>query len=722
MRHTATAICFGLGLSLLPGLVRPSLAGTALADLAGQMPPGTWTELATSNQVQALQANGASGAIFGYSEDGAWDPGSQQWLYLGGDHAYVTQGGDPPRFVRYSAATNAWQILPQPDWIGDQPMHGYDHNAINPAAGDLYHYQFGGTVYRYRIPTQTWSELPALPGPIYRSCCTGVEYFPELGGLFVANLQGESALLFKESTQQWEVLSDELPAHGYHTFAEYNPVHKLMFFGGGNDPGSRQIFKLDAAGQITPLQDAPIGLGINQSIVTVDPVSGDYLVFGEDGEFYAYDILTDTWQAQSGPVPIFEPVRGTSKVWHTNATPVGTHGVVMFVKFYFGDPSRAWVYLYKHAASTPEPPADADFASRCSDPNVVRCYGFDDPVDLAPRMYDPSGGPQQCTNSRCWQVDSGLKASGPGSLRFEIPSNTPADTSGSFWLNFRDDLSVQFGQNQQFYIQWRQRFSPEFLTTDYQGGGGWKQAIIGTGDQPGQPYYSCSDLEVVTVNGYHRGFVQMYNSCSGSASHGPFDGFEEPYGAYDFKLQNGRPAPFCLYSQGRTDPATYFPPEGNCFGYFPDEWMTFQVGIQTGPRVGDEFTNSRVRLWIAREGQPSELVIDWGPYNLTAGAPGENQRFGKIWFLPYNTGKDSSQSHPTAYTWHDELIISRARIPDPGAPPPPAAGAWPGSGLGPGLLAALTLTFGLLRFRVHARARRSHVKNQTRRRLDRCLT
>ena len=40
--------------------------------------------------------------------------------------------------------------------------------------------------------------------------------------------------------------------------------------------------------------------------------------------------------------------------------------------------------------------------------------------------------------------------------------------------------------------------------------------IIGTGDQPGQPYYSCTDLEVVTVNGYYRGFPQMYNSCSGS--------------------------------------------------------------------------------------------------------------------------------------------------------------------------------------------------------------
>ena len=162
---------------------------------------------------------------------------------------------------------------------------------------------------------------------------------------------------------------------------------------------------------------------------------------------------------------------------------------------------------------------DDDFAARCADPSVVRCYAFDDPVDLAPRMYDPSGGPGQCTGNQCWQVDASIKASGAGSLRFEIPSNSPADTSGSFWMNFADDFSVQFGENEDFYIQWRQRFSPEFVATEYLGGGGWKQSIIGTGDQPGQPYYSCTALEVVNVNGYHRGFSQMYNSCTGSTSH-----------------------------------------------------------------------------------------------------------------------------------------------------------------------------------------------------------
>jgi MYXO-CTERM domain-containing protein len=324
--------------------------------------------------------------------------------------------------------------------------------------------------------------------------------------------------------------------------------------------------------------------------------------------------------------------------------------------------------------------ATDDFAARCASPEVVKCVGFDDPADIAGDSQDNSG---ILSGASTPALDGSTRASGASSILFTIPSNSAADTSGSYFTNFSADLSVQFGESDELWVQWRQRFSPEYLTTAYPGGGGWKQVIVGTGDQPGQLYYSCTDLEVVTVNGYHRGFPTMYNSCSGSASHGPYDGFEEPFGSYDFLLQNGRPEPHCLYSQGQTDPPSYFPPTGNCFGYAADEWMTFQVGIKTGPRVGDEFADSHVELWVAREGLPSELVMDWGPYNLTAGDPALDQRFGKVWFLPYNTGKDAAASHPVAYTWYDELIVSAAKLPDPGAPPSSSSSSGASGGGGP---------------------------------------
>lgn len=323
----------------------------------------------------------------------------------------------------------------------------------------------------------------------------------------------------------------------------------------------------------------------------------------------------------------------------------------------------------------PPPPGSQDFATRCAQPGVLKCVGFDAPSDIAGGVGDNSGITSGATTP---SIDTAVKASGAGSVKFTLPPNAAADTSGTYFTNFSANLLVQFGENQEFYVQWRQRFTPEMITTIYQSGGGYKQIIIGTGDKPGCTssssasglcYASCTALETVVGNLFNRGLPQMYNSCAGSTSHGPFATFDEPFStpwnAGNFKLQNARPSPYCLYdNQGQSR----FPPTGNCFGYFPDEWMTFQIKIKTGPRLTtgaqDEWINSKVTLWIARESQASQLVIDF-PWNLTAGSPAENQKYGKVWLLPYNTGRDSIPTYTQTYTWYDELIISQNPIADP---------------------------------------------------------
>ena len=355
--------------------------------------------------------------------------------------------------------------------------------------------------------------------------------------------------------------------------------------------------------------------------------------------------------------------------WDSTTVPNGSHTLAAVAQDTAGNTATSAPVTVTVSNST-APAGSADYQARCSAAGVVLCVGFDDPSDIVGKWGDNSGVLSGATTP---VLDTTVKASGNSSLKFTIPAQAGADTSGSYWTNFSSNLLTQFGQNSDLYIQWRQRFSPEFLSSNYLDGEGWKQAIIGTGDVPGcnsastssACSTSCSDLEVVTLNAVERGFAQMYDSCSGSTSHGAYDPFEQPYGAYDFKLQNAMPAPFCLYSQGQTTPTTFFPPTGNCFGYFPNEWMTFQVHLKIGPRVNDEFDNSYVELWIAREGQPSQLVINWGPYNLTAGAPAANEMFGKVWLLPYNTNKDPNATYPVAYTWYDELIISSQQIADP---------------------------------------------------------
>jgi hypothetical protein len=288
----STTLALGAGLAA---------AQTAMGARAASMQPGTFATLTTTNIVPPLSQPGAAGGILGYAEDCAWDPATRQLFFAGNDHYF----GEPLRFVAYSADTNAWRILPSPPWGSAEAIHAYDHHAINPATGDVY-YRMPGTnlarVYRYRISTGTWTTLPQLSVSEYIEYSFGMEYFPELGGLVVANAGGGSGAvyLFRESTQQWTTLARNLPMGGLSAFAEYDPVHKVMLFGGGS--GNRNIYKLDASGTVTSLGLAPIPLGTQQSIVTVDPVSGNFLVFGTNGSFYVRSIMGPLRFGKSWPL------------------------------------------------------------------------------------------------------------------------------------------------------------------------------------------------------------------------------------------------------------------------------------------------------------------------------------------------------------------------------------------------------------------------------------
>jgi len=62
--------------------------------------------------------------------------------------------------------------------------------------------------------------------------------------------------------------------------------------------------------------------------------------------------------------------------------------------------------------------------------------------------------------------------------------------------------------------------------------------------------------------------------------------------------------------------------------------------------------------------------IDAFPGGMTlymTGPPSSNPnaRYGKVWLTPYHTNKDRNETYPTTYTWYDELIISRQKVPDP---------------------------------------------------------
>jgi len=252
-------------------------------------------------------------------------------------------------------------------------------------------------------------------------------------------------------------------------------------------------------------------------------------------------------------------------------------------------------------------------------------------------------------------VDTRIKASGAGALRFDILPRSGANSSGAFALEF----PREFGSGEEFYIQWRQRFDREMITHVFRNGEGWKQAIIAEGG--GTSARSCSANEIVLQNNYHRGFPQMYHSCGVKDSQ--YEPLNPAVPPSDYLLQD---ASGCKYSDQHSS---------HCLRYKADQWMTFQVHVKVGKwyvnQSGNYHRDSTVELWVADENQPSVLVISIPDYDLVH--DGAGQKYGRIWLLPYNTDKDPSEDHPVAHTWYDELIISKSRIPDPGVatPDPP---------------------------------------------------
>ncbi len=356
----------------------------------------------------------------------------------------------------------------------------------------------------------------------------------------------------------------------------------------------------------------------------------------------------------------------------------------------------------------------SDYDTRCNAAVAAggRCIPFDSASEISCLLWGCNTGLDLGFNGGHTppSIDTSVKASGTGSIKFAVESQSPANGSGAYFANFSSDLSKRYGAGQTFYIQWRQRFSPEMFSTIYYEDAfgtrtnGWKTSITTAGDHTGTctaaesasgdcqdqqgvaAFKSCTFIDLPTQNVGQRGFLQAYQSCYGSSSRpGAYYGFQRNYpsGTIDWGcnpdcyLQDAAPTPFCLYSQGPEHGGKgYFPPQGGCVAFVANEWMTFKLKFAIGQRgsngvVGaspnDEWVGSNFSAWIAREGQPSVQVFDFGPFNLSAGSTALDERFGKIYLQPYITNKDPNQIHPTAYTWYDELIISPNDIADPGA-------------------------------------------------------
>ncbi|MHC4181516.1 MAG: hypothetical protein ACYSWU_28815, partial [Planctomycetota bacterium] len=306
----------------------------------------------------------------------------------------------------------------------------------------------------------------------------------------------------------------------------------------------------------------------------------------------------------------------------------------------------------------PFPDADVNterqtFAQRCAHPDVVACWPFDTAAETDPYLHD--------SGHSAPVFDDVTPAEGGGSIHMQVLSGSAADTSGSAVLDF----PVAFGPGEPLYIQWRQRFSADFLETEFDANG-WKQLLVHENTSTA----GCSDSGMVGTNSYNRGYPIVYHACNifHSLVENPVDGDQ-----WEHDLQPGGDNR-CLYSWIHTDGLDFLEPTDDvdelaCVGHLPDQWVTYQLGVHltawcTESNYEDCAEDSQIALWVTWQGQPPIRVIDW-PLALRATTDPAQTAYDSVQLTPYNTNKNSSQNHPPGDVWYDSVIVSRSRIAEP---------------------------------------------------------
>jgi hypothetical protein len=360
---------FGTFLAALGAIsTRSAVHATPLSELAASIEPGTFAELEFPgvNLGDVVRVCASNSNILEYADSAAWDPLSHQVLFLGTSHGSCYGS----KFIIYSEDEHQWREGPLPDDPCIAPMtdhcfaHAYSHNTIDPDTGIVYYRHYGDeTVWQFDTRgSETWSvhsEIATRRGE--SGCCNGLEFLPSETRSGLLYVDGSEGVYFgTEPGRVWELLANTalhwedglttLEMADHDNFAELDPVHGNILFGGGDNPPT--LYTYDESGEITPRGRAPEGVTTSSTrgIVSVDPVSGRFLFFVDDGSFWEYDTTSEVWTRQPGEHPLHP-----YGYFEAFEVPITTYGVILFLVWQFDETS---VWLYKHMPSEPPLPRD----------------------------------------------------------------------------------------------------------------------------------------------------------------------------------------------------------------------------------------------------------------------------------------------------------------------------------------------------------------------------
>jgi hypothetical protein len=304
--------------------------------------------------------------------------------------------------------------------------------------------------------------------------------------------------------------------------------------------------------------------------------------------------------------------------------------------------------------SNPTSSALQDFQTRCAQPGVVVCEGFDNASTFA-----QTGGRQgihpSTSNGSVMTHDATTARSGT-SAHCVVLAQTGPDACGSFKKGF----SRIFGQNTTFYVQFAQKIDANVLNQHPKDPSGsstfFKQQIIASFEGG-----TCASKELTTVNVYDRGFPFMYSQCGG-------DNFQIAIPTNDFLLEQGDQTialgdPVdsgynCHYQTQNNGP-------NSCATYPVGVWVTYYYKVQIGTWGSP---NSNIYAWRALPGQGYVEFIKMTNHTLQNNEAGTG--YNLVDLLNYYTARNGSVAYgSTGNTWYDELIVSTQPIAAPAAPP-----------------------------------------------------
>ncbi|MHC4180610.1 MAG: hypothetical protein ACYSWU_24185, partial [Planctomycetota bacterium] len=638
------------------------LALPRLLEQVKRVAPGQWSlvpgtalrpVLTTESEAESLGIRGGSGpkSVLIAWNGAAYDSARHVMYFFGGGHA--DYGGNEVYSLDLKTLSVARRMAPETlaepnpkdstcplPASGPAAPHTYDGFIADPATGKVYQFSnmgfcptgdfWGNWIAEFDPVSNTWTRLSAFDDAVHSPFSV---YDPANNRIVLLSSGPTSRYHFDLASKTnnldgplsgsrgaWLSFGSAIPDN-------QNPGYMLMAAWGD---GANNLYRIAYAGDPTPVLVTALPAGITSESGFAQRANGD---------LYAWSGNSVLWRYSGG-------------AWTQEALAVGPSGDYrVYSKWIYISQLDAfagmsnldeglWLYCPADGCNPVQEPGDGgeagpggNFAELCADPDTILCRDFS--------VQPPSA----------WQGDEGVFVNSDetnpalptvenGQLKFTVKSQSGPGAGGQYFVRF--DPVMPGGT---IYARWEQVFDAAFVNDmKAAGGDGFKLGMIGDADQT-----SCASNHIVLQNVGWDGYVRGYHAC------GIYEGFEvqvptEPRGS-DWDRQPGGDN-LCLWKGSLQADGTYLDEPGNCYTFKADEQMVFELAVDLNP---DPTQPSRIRVWVTRESRGRELVIDYSRV-LVDGALG----YGALWLMPYVTRKDPSVAHPEAYTWVDNLLVSRS--------------------------------------------------------------